>query len=145
MYRRKSDFDLAFLYFLITETNVIKIGVTDNLRRRLRELKTACPFKIVAYKYTKYLEREDALYDELLFHRLFDAFRLNGEWFKFPGFMKFAEMREIFPPRRYDNEQLKIHWGARKPNYFYDYDFDDDLINQENCRLPKIFYKTEEA
>ena len=32
---------------------------------------------------------------ELALHKQFSSFRINGEWFKFPSFMKFEEMKEL--------------------------------------------------
>lgn len=58
------------------ESPLVKIGTSDNVRRRLREIQNMCPVKLHVLWQTPGCEQiERAL------HRRFKAWRKHGEWF----------------------------------------------------------------
>lgn len=57
---------------------LIKIGSADHAQRRLRELQTGSPDRLVLLGS---LRTDDALQFEVMFHRRLAAHRLHGEWF----------------------------------------------------------------
>lgn len=70
-----------FIYIFQKKDNPfeIKIGVTDNIERRLKNLQTGNSKEIVVFYYE---EREDAYKIEKKLHRFFEEYRLEkGEWF----------------------------------------------------------------
>ncbi len=58
--------------------NVVKIGVTDDIEKRLKTLQTA---NIEVLNLFHFEEREDAYKIEKKLHKIFHEFRENGEWF----------------------------------------------------------------
>ena len=71
----------GFVYFILSEeTGLVKIGVTTDLRRRVRALQTASPVelklmgKIIGNRW-----REER------FHLVFREYRERGEWFRYEG------------------------------------------------------------
>ena len=77
---------MQILYILQNgETNQYKIGVTNNLNRRLQQLQTGCPFELKVVKvWTHYNRKVIEKYERVL-HRYFTKcgcrIRENGEWF----------------------------------------------------------------
>ena len=63
--------------FLIQKTNAIKIGYSQNVDRRIKQLQTSCDAELILL-YTVMGSRET----EGFYHRYFSMDRLNGEWFK---------------------------------------------------------------
>lgn len=66
-------------------TNQYKIGITNNLNRRLQQLQTGCPFELKIVKiWTHYNRKVIEKYERVL-HRYFTKcgcrIRENGEWF----------------------------------------------------------------
>lgn len=59
----------------------IKVGISSNPSLRLAQFQTASPRKLEGVMTFKLRQREVALDIESTFHRLHDAFRLEGEWF----------------------------------------------------------------
>lgn len=75
------------IYFLFAkdERNIkyIKIGQSIDVPKRIKQLQTGCPFKIVKAKYLE-LDKTEVNSYEKAFHFLFRKFRNNNEWFAFP-------------------------------------------------------------
>jgi predicted GIY-YIG superfamily endonuclease len=65
-------------------TNTIKIGISDNVRRRVRELQTGSPHKLVVVRTLNCPDRDTAERLEKLSHRRYAKYRLEGEWFNLP-------------------------------------------------------------
>lgn len=73
--------DVGFVYLAHQDnTPYYKIGVSNNVERRLASLQTSSPSKIVLIKSIR-TDRYEHYEGEL--HERFAASRLNGEWFSF--------------------------------------------------------------
>jgi Meiotically up-regulated gene 113 len=73
---------LSVVYILQCEESFkIKIGITQNLDQRMKDIQSMCPTKLrlIACFVVHGVEVERFL------HRTFDDFRLHGEWFKIPS------------------------------------------------------------
>jgi Meiotically up-regulated gene 113 len=78
-------------YFIGGETGPIKIGFTDDLPRRLREIQSHSPVKL-----TVLASVGGGIFAELEYHERFAAHRLHGEWFeRHPDIV--AEIERITP------------------------------------------------
>ena len=78
-------------------SNYYKIGCTTNLQQRLKSIQSYNPIKIKivaevkgCHKFEKYL------------HRLYDDYRIRGEWFEIPSDI----LRELKTKKKRLNEQL---------------------------------------
>lgn len=77
---------MQILYILQNgNTDQYKIGVTNNLNKRLQQLQTGCPFELKIIKiWTHYNRKVIEKYERVL-HRYFTKcgcrIRENGEWF----------------------------------------------------------------
>ena len=58
-----------------------KIGITDNLKRRLAALQTGCPYKLKTLQLFPTFSKDLARKVELGTHAFLSSFRLEGEWF----------------------------------------------------------------
>jgi hypothetical protein len=77
---------MQILYILQNgNSNEYKIGITDNLNRRLSQLQTGCPNELKVIKLWVHYERKMILKYERVLHRFFTQcgcrIRPNGEWF----------------------------------------------------------------
>lgn len=59
----------------------VKIGIASNPVGRLKDLGTACPYRLDLVETFAMSDREYALKAERLFHRLLKKHRMHGEWF----------------------------------------------------------------
>lgn len=70
----------GFVYFIQCATlqSPVKIGLTDDVARRLKTIRSSCPApaSLVAAVWTM-----DAKKLEQSLHRRFQSFRIHGEWF----------------------------------------------------------------
>ena len=72
-----------FVYFIYSEeSNAIKIGRANNVKRRLKSLQTAHPHELKVIKTFKVRGGKAAQELENTLHQKFDHLRLSGEWFK---------------------------------------------------------------
>ena len=60
-----------------------KIGITDDIKRRVAGVFTSCPLPIEVVLHLRMQLRGLALAAEQELHRALDAYRASGEWFKF--------------------------------------------------------------
>jgi len=67
--------------YLVHASGHWKLGVSQNVEQRLRELQTGCPFRVEIVKFWK---SEHATKVERALHRRFAEHRMEGEWFKLP-------------------------------------------------------------
>ncbi|NDG32975.1 GIY-YIG nuclease family protein [bacterium] len=86
VYRHLNSFDKdykdrGFIYVIGPEDGPFKIGITKDVKTRLRELQVGCWFKI---KVHFILESIDPRHTEEIVHSFLSQYRLNGEWFKCP-------------------------------------------------------------
>jgi len=74
--RKKKAKSKSVVYFIQSATGgPIKIGITDNLKFRLKQLQSCCPFQLIV-KAVSPDDGEKSLHDEFAKHRL------HGEWFE---------------------------------------------------------------
>lgn len=72
----------GYIYFIFND-GLIKIGRTNNYKRRLREFKTTMPYMRIL----QILYYEDMIKAEKYFHDRYKSVRVKGEWFM-PVIMK---------------------------------------------------------
>lgn len=80
----KSNKEIYLMF--IPELNVCKIGLSNNSKKRIKQLQTGCPYQI---NLTKVYNSEIASKIEKILHRNFNAkkidyqeYNLKGEWFR---------------------------------------------------------------
>ena len=64
--------------YLISDGTFIKIGITSNIRKRIKNLQTGNPHKLKVL-FTWYVENAEQL--EIQLHKKFERKRKSGEWF----------------------------------------------------------------
>lgn len=70
------------IYFInCIGTSLYKIGITDNLPRRLRQIQTGNDKPLSLIGYIEYDTRTEARTEERRIHKLWQTKRLAGEWF----------------------------------------------------------------
>ena len=77
------DVDQVVYIFYNENTGYTKIGITDNVDRRLRQIQTAsgCMVDFVEYTYIGKLQDLSARDVERFLHKKYKQFRKIGEWF----------------------------------------------------------------
>ena len=71
------------LYFIIKlGTDTYKIGVTNNLSRRLRELQTSNDCPLVVHYTIEYKTRNEALANERIIHKSLVSKKIFNEWYE---------------------------------------------------------------
>lgn len=74
------------VYFIgNTEEGCVKIGYSNNVEKRLGQLKTGCPFPI---RILCIIPSESPVTLESTLHGKYKKYRLHGEWFKIEGKLK---------------------------------------------------------
>lgn len=69
----------GFIYILLAENGLYKIGRSNNFDKRIAKIGIQVPFEIdIEYG----VAVKDAVYTELLFHEKFREKRVKGEWFR---------------------------------------------------------------
>ena len=67
------------IYFIGNKKeNICKIGVSNNVGKRIKEIQCSCPFVVEVL--ITYVVSDDYLIEKAL-HNKYDEYRLNGEWF----------------------------------------------------------------
>lgn len=74
------------VYFIqpLHKNSPIKIGVAKNLRRRLMDLQSACPYQLSIL----HIIHDAGRVEEVAIHACFTHLRLHGEWFVDEGSIK---------------------------------------------------------
>lgn len=99
---------MCYVYF-ITDGLRIKIGIADNIKRRLHSLQTGNPRRLSVLKIIQYESRQEAENAESNFHYVFSNTRCFGEWFdKSPELCRFVGI-DYEPPRDYEGEICELH------------------------------------
>ena len=65
----------------IYDTMNVKIGVSDNPKKRLKGVQTGCPGEV--HLIHTFEAGQDAYFHEGYFHKLYEKFSTGGEWFEF--------------------------------------------------------------
>ena len=89
------------VYLLLSDDNTIKIGVTSNFDRRLKQVKNASGKNIINFIYTDKLEKALDIEKFLLIY--FDDYRINGEWLKDVDFSRVVNKLNELLERTYLN------------------------------------------
>lgn len=71
-----------YVYLLYSESGLYKIGVSNDVEKRMSTLKTGSGYPIMCLAYYKTKDKPTTV--ERILHKLFDEFRVQGEWFDFP-------------------------------------------------------------
>lgn len=118
--------------------NRVKIGYTDNIRSRLRDLQSASPSKL---KILLILSGDEQ--DEYIYHQRFARYRLHGEWFKFGFklrlFVSFNQLKPIDIQSVMQTETIKKELSIKPPDYFAKM---LDLNTQRNYDAEKAVVET---
>lgn len=73
---------IVSIYFIQKlATDDYKIGITNNIHRRLRQIQTGNDNPLVIHSYIEFPTRNDAKMNEKRIHNLFSNKRKSGEWF----------------------------------------------------------------
>ena len=83
----------------------IKIGVADDVDKRLSELQTGNPFELSIIAVINCDSREHAYHTEGRLHRLFKRCHIRGEWFK--GTIDLSRINERMHPHK-DEKREKV-------------------------------------
>lgn len=68
------------VYFIVCRDKM-KIGVSDNVPRRLKQLQTASGDKMDIFHVIPYRDRASAYKEEARLHEKYAMHKINGEWF----------------------------------------------------------------
>ena len=97
---------LPMVYTLTTEGfEYIKIGMTKNIKNRMRNIQSGCPFKLSLWvcAYTKNPAQVEAeIHDKM------EKFRLHGEWFS-PDENALDEIMNFFSQK---NKETRVELNA---------------------------------
>lgn len=88
--------------YLLESAGCYKIGIAENVEKRIRQLQTGNPNKItLKYAYpTK--DRDEALRIETKFHAILRRFNKSGEWYQM-GWQDAKTLRGMFYAMSYKN------------------------------------------
>jgi len=64
------------IYFIAQNNNMIKIGYSKDIKKRIKSLKTASPYPLLLLGYI-----EGNMDDEKYYHEKFKKFHMEREWF----------------------------------------------------------------
>lgn len=137
---RKMNKSMKMLY-VFKHADRYKIGVTNNIERRLKQLSCGCP-QITCEYHSDFIQ--NAYEIESYLHKLFEEFWIGGEWFSFVDLEKIRSTVGKTGIKKESN--IKNIIGVEKENLlkriFFDY-YEDDLENlektkYENSELEKL-------
>lgn len=74
----------SYVYIITADQfdGIYKIGVTDNIKRRISDMQTGCPYKLYA---ERVFPVDQPLFVERMLHAFFYKKRMAGEWFRLSG------------------------------------------------------------
>lgn len=74
--------DLPMVYVLMTtDYEYMKVGVTKNIKQRMRNIQSGCPFELFLYNSYRHVDYRSAqVFERTLIAILSDS-HLRGEWF----------------------------------------------------------------
>lgn len=129
----------------ICDTVNIKIGVSDNPKKRLKGVQTGCPGEVHLIR--TFEAGQDAYIHEGYFHKLYEKFSTGGEWFEFSNdyFVEkvLPEMIDYFGKIeiRYDKKErttLSLHEILRDVDcakFEIEKGLDDDYTNRKIIQI----------
>lgn len=71
-----------YVYLLYSESGLYKIGISNDVEKRMNTLRTGSGYQLTCLAYYKTKDKPATV--ERALHKLFDEFRVLGEWFDFP-------------------------------------------------------------
>ena len=71
------------MIYFISQREFIKIGFSDDVDQRIKELQTASPLELKLVG-----TMPGAFQTECELHKIFESYRKNGEWFRYTGHLK---------------------------------------------------------
>lgn len=92
----------CYVYCLFSN-GFVKVGITNNVDKRIKSLQTGCPTKITVFAIKKKQSRKLAKQLESEIHTELRAFRVMGEWFLFNETVQKAIVDKGFYPYVGDN------------------------------------------
>lgn len=73
-----------FLYFVVAEeVKKVKIGITTDIKHRIREMQVGCPIDLSVYAFVDLFGKSNAFKAEKKAHDVFRHHHHRGEWFHF--------------------------------------------------------------
>ncbi|MEL0099663.1 MAG: GIY-YIG nuclease family protein [Opitutae bacterium] len=94
---------MTYIYFISQmDTAKTKVGITNNLPRRLRQIQTGNDKPLSLIGYIEYDTRTEARIEERRIHKLWQTKRLAGEWFDL-GETDLDELARIYDIRSIEN------------------------------------------
>ena len=108
----------------IYDTVNIKIGVSDNPKKRLKGVQTGCPGDVHLIR--TFEAGQDAYMHEGYFHKLYEEFSTGGEWFEFSNDY-FTE--KVLPEMIDYFSKIEIRYDKREHTILSL----DELLNDVNC------------
>ncbi len=97
----ETSYGVYFIYCGEKQTSPVKIGVTTDIERRIVELQTGNPYKLICKALIPCDDKTQAYHLESFFHKQFKKNRMMGEWFKIYSF----NMKELL--NRFNGRQSK--------------------------------------
>lgn len=85
--QKREKFEVMQTLYILQngDTENYKIGITNDLNRRLREIQTGCPYELKVVKIWTHTQRKTIEKYERVLHRYYEKcgcrIRTNGEWF----------------------------------------------------------------
>lgn len=96
---------MSYLYFIAPpEKSYVKIGISDDVDRRLKQFQTAHWETLKVIRKIKCKDRKEAQFLETELHRKFSRKRVKGEWFKSDGQLDY--FIKNFDPTTNNKERL---------------------------------------
>lgn len=103
----------AFVYVIGREEGPVKVGISSNPRKRLSQIKTACPFAAELLHVEPMLDRNHARYHEEMFHGVYAEKRLNGEWFDLDADLAIEQVENSLETEAYFYVRRELERGAQ--------------------------------
>ena len=73
---------LPIVYMIYTpDFEFIKIGLSKNIKSRMRNIQSGCPFLLTLHTAATFLSYKNAAAYEKKMHRRLEEFRVRGEWY----------------------------------------------------------------
>lgn len=96
-----------YVYLIYSESGLYKIGVSNDVEKRMSTLRTGSGYALTCLAYYKTKDKPTTV--ERALHKLFDEFRVLGEWFDFPkdrfSIEKFESILERFGMTKMDFDE----------------------------------------
>lgn len=109
------DKDLKCVYVLEMSNNTIKIGVSNNVKRRILEISSRTGLKVINSYNSKMIERKIAFDIERECHNYFSSNRVKGEFFNVSFTKACAELQKLVNNQIPNTSKLPKPFDNKKP------------------------------